>query len=423
MKVTRFTFIAIVVWQSLLSAQQFDIEAKPISYSATPANNPVSNLVNSLKAKEIKLEYDRDKGYLTPLLAALDIPVESQSLVFSRTSMQVEHISRRNPRAIYFNDDVYLGWVRGSSLVEISTADPELGAVFYTVDMKPWSPKIERANYSCLGCHLSTLSQGVPGHTVRSVFPSHDGNLDLKRKSFITDHKSPISERWGGWYVTGQHGDMTHMGNAVLRDNHLVTEQSFNRMDLQSEFEIDDWLTPHSDIVAQMVLQHQTQMHNIFTRAAFSVRQLLYEDELADAAGTANKTKDAELERQFVIAKFAKEVVDYMLFCDEAKLTSAITGSSSYSQVFTKRGPHDDQGRTLRDFDLQTRMFKYPCSYLIYSPAFDALPKPLRSEVIEQLKEVLQGRNTAEEYGHLSESMRRDILEILSATKQDFRLP
>jgi hypothetical protein len=422
MKAILLCFLAIMTWQLPLLGQQLDIEAPPISYSETADHNPVSDLVKKLKAKEVKLAYERDKGYLRDLLQYLDIPVESQSLVFSKTSLQVEHISRRNPRAIYFNDDVYVGWVRGSSLVEISTADANLGAVFYTFDMKPWSPKIERANYSCLGCHLSTLTQGVPGHTVRSVFPSHDGNLDLRRKSFTTDHKSPFAERWGGWYVTGQHGAMTHMGNATLRDEVLDTQRSLNRMDLQSEFDTDEWLTPDSDIVAQMVLQHQTQMHNVFTRTAFAVRRMDHEIASAAAISPAGSSQaTSEQEFQYFVSKLAKEVVDYLLFCGEAELTSAIVGSSSYAEVFAARGPRDERGHSLREFDLQTRLFKYPCSYLIYSPAFDSLPEKLKSQVIARLKAVLGGEDESAEYDHLTPAMRQDILEILVATKADFK--
>src|SRR5690606_34679598 len=154
----------------------------------------------------------------------------SQTLVFSKTSMQVRYISRRNPRAIYFNDDTYLGWINGSSVVEISTYDPHLGAAFYTVDMAPWRPKFERAGYDCLACHVTSMTGGVPGHTVRSVLPQFDGSVDSQKESFISSDTSPFSQRWGGWYVTGLHGEMTHMGNAYLRGGVLDTSRSSNRM-------------------------------------------------------------------------------------------------------------------------------------------------------------------------------------------------
>ncbi len=258
-----------------------DIEEAPFHYSETEGDNRVSRLIEKLKAKEIKLEYSREHGYLRSLLQALEISESSQALVFSKTSLQVRYISRRNPRAIYFNDDTYLGWVNGSSLMEISTADPKLGTAFYTVDMMPWRAKIEQAYYDCLGCHATSMTQGVPGHTVRSVKPMIDGSVDAQAESFITDDRSPFSQRWGGWYVTGLHGDMPHRGNAFLRSGTLDTRDNGNRLNLRDEFDTLNYLSPYSDIVALMVLEHQSQLHNSMTRADFFVRQLQH-----DAAGT-----------------------------------------------------------------------------------------------------------------------------------------
>ena len=391
-----------------------DIEAPPLNYLATKDNNRVSRLVEQLQSKELSLEHTREHGYLPSLLAALDIPQSSQVLVFSKTSLQVQHISRRNPRAIYFNDDTYVAWVRGSSLLEISTADPKLGVAFYTVNMRPRTVKVERENYDCLGCHATSMTQGVPGHTVRSVYPDYNGKVNFREKSFLTDHSSPFSERWGGWYVTGLHGDMEHLGNAVLRGGKLDTSDNSNWMSLQREFDVDSYLSPHSDIVALMVLEHQTQMHNTMTKADFTVRKWLYE-RAADAV-----SEEAEQEWPIQLAQIAKEVVDQMLYCDEAPLTSEVKGSADFADEFSSRGPVDRSGRSLRQFDLQTRMFKYPCSYLIYSDAFDSLQTPLRDEIDRQLHAVLTGENQAPEYAHLDATTRSEILSILLATKPSF---
>jgi hypothetical protein len=329
----------------------------------------VTALIEQVQSGEVKLEYESGTGYLRSLLKELEIPVSSQALVFSKTSMQVRYISPRNPRAIYFNDDVYVGWVRGSPLMEISTSDPNLGAAFYTVNMTPRDASIKRANYDCLACHTTTLTQGVPGHTVRSVSPMVDGTMDAQRPSFVTDHTSPFSERWGGWYVTGRGGDMEHMGNAFLRHGRLETNDNANRMNLRDEFSTIDWLSPYSDIVALMVLEHQTQMHNTFTRANFSVRRAIYDHNVTygiEDSGTDHPVLiDAENELQAIIAQAAKEVVDFMLFVNEAPLTSEVKGSIVFADEFSKRGPIDSRGRSLRDFDLKKRLFQYPCSYLI----------------------------------------------------------
>ena len=397
-----------------------DIEEAPFKYSETPADNRVSRLIEKLESKTLELQYTQENGYLRSILKALEIPESSQTLVFSKTSMQVRYISRRNPRAIYFNDDTYVGWVRGSSLIEISTADPKLGAAFYTVDMMPWRPKMKQSYYDCLACHATSMTQGIPGHTVRSVFPEVDGSINSQKESFITDHTSPFSERWGGWYVTGRHGDMHHMGNSFLRGGRLETRDNGNRLSLWDDFDTQDYLAPYSDIVALMVLEHQTQMHNAMTRADFSIRQLLYEQKQREQPSDAAPNVESEAEWNAQVQLIAKEVVDQLLFCNETKLTAEVTGSVIFATDFTSNGPRDSQGRSLRDFDLKTRMFKYPCSYLIYSPSFDVLQKPLRIEICRQLHAILSATETSDDYPHLDARTRSDILAILRETKPAF---
>lgn len=396
-----------------------DIEAPPFEYSETTPDNRVEQLIADLKAKKISLDYTTENGYLRSILKTLEIPESSQTLVFSKTSMQVQYISRRNPRAIYFNDDTYVGWVRGSSLMEISTFDPKLGTAFYTVDMMPWRAKIEQAYYDCLACHATSMTKGVPGHTVRSVHPQVDGSVSTERESFITDHSSPISQRWGGWYVTGRHGEMPHMGNTFLRGGQLDTRQNGNRISLWDDFDTRDYLSPYSDIVALMVLEHQTQMHNTFTRADFEVRKLIHEREGSVKSGAGDSTGESvgDAEWDAEIQLIAGRVVRCMLFSDEAELSSEIKGSVIFSEEFRQRGPKDRQGRSLRDFDLQSRLFKFPCSYLIYSRAFDSLQDPLRHAVSKQLIAVLAGEDQADDYSHLDSQTRSEILSILRETK------
>ncbi|MGB7342753.1 MAG: hypothetical protein WBD20_00925 [Pirellulaceae bacterium] len=383
-----------------------DIEEPPIEYLDTKDQNVVTRLIDRIESGGLQLEYDRNHGYLKSVLNELNISESSQVLVFSKTSMQVRYISRRNPRAIYFNDDTYVGWVRGSAIMEISTSDPKLGAAFYTVEMKPWKADVQRADYDCLSCHATSMTQGIPGHTVRSVMPNVDGSVDSQLQSYITDHSSPFAERWGGWYVTGRHGDMQHMGNAVMRGGKLNTSGTSNLLSVRDEFESFDWLTPYSDIVSLMVLEHQTQMHNAFTRADFTVRKHRHD-------------RVDEKELAALIQQAAQPVIEYMLFCDETPLTQAVKGSVVFATEFAERGPADDQKRSLRDFDLATRLFRYPCSYLIYSTAFDSLDASLRQEIYRQLAIVLTGKNDSSKFKHLDETMRETIVEILRATKSD----
>ena len=385
-----------------------DLESEPLQYSKTQPSNRISKLMEDLAKGKIPWKYEDEKEYLKALLEHLNISESSQVLVFSKTSMQVQHISPRNPRAIYFNDDTYVGWIYGSSLVEISTNDPKLGAAFYTLRMTSSALRFRQETYQCLGCHATTMTKGVPGHTVRSGFPNYDGIFDVKREAFVTDESSDFKERWGGWYVTGDHGDLRHMGNAYLRSGTLDTLRNGNRQSLDEFFATSNYLTPHSDIQALMVLEHQTQMHNTFTRADFSVRSILHEHADQD-----------ESERAFQLRMIAKDVVDRLLFCKEFALSTPITGSSEFAQSFVARGPADSNDRSLREFDMRTRMFKYPLSYLVYSEAFDALQPVLRIEVCQQLRQILDGENQTSEYSHLTKELRQKIREIVLATKPD----
>ncbi len=416
LQLRRTSRIGLLLWLLFFSSQvrgqfQVDLDKSPFNYLETEADNRVSRLVAKLESKELELRYTREHGYLRSLLAALDISESSQTLVFSKTSMQVQHISRKNPRAIYFNDDTYVGWINGSPLIEVSTADPKLGTAFYTFEMSPRKPAIKRAGYDCLGCHATSLTQGVPGHVVRSVFPTYDGNISVQKEAFVTGHTSPFAKRWGGWFVTGQHGEMQHMGNSFVRGGQLDTEKNGNRSDLDLEFNTKHYLSPNSDIVALMVLEHQTQMHNTITHAEFSIRQLLHERSKQEA------TADEDKELQVQVRTLAKSVVDCLLFSNEFQLTSEVSGVEDFVVQFANRGPKDSRGRSLRDFDLKTRMFKYPCSYLIYSDAFDTLEPLLRSEIYRQLLLVLSSENRSDDYKHLDESTRNNILAILVETK------
>lgn len=394
---------------------QIDIEEPPIDYSKTQDDNLVTRLKARLESGKTTLKPDAHFGFLRPILKELDVSVTSQGLVFSKTSLQVEHIATRNPRAIYFNDDVYVGWVRGSNLIELSVSDAKLGAVFYSAEQRGSRLKIRRRDYDCLACHATSMTQGVPGHTVRSVFPRHDGSFDFRRKSFVTDHKSPFKERWGGWYVTGQHGDMLHMGNAVLSGTNLRTTDNANLEDLRDRIFTLDWLSSYSDIVALMVLEHQTQMHNTLTKNNFIVRRTLYEHQQLEPAKAEAERKELEL----TIDNAAKSIVEYMLFLNETPLTSEIKPSTRFTTVFARRGPDDKQQRSLRTFNLQTRLFEYPCSYMIYSDAFATLEPALRNRVYNRLWTTLNAKAGSDEFAHLSNELRAAIRQIIRETVGD----
>lgn len=408
---------------AVATASGQDIERDPINYSVGTPRNAVSRLQERLNSGEAKLDHEEEHGYLRSVLRALDIPESSQVLVFSKTSLQRDRISPSTPRAIYFNDEVMIGFCLRGGVMEISAADESLGTAFYTLDQEPGvKPAPQRQTESCLVCHSSSANQGIPGHLVRSLFVDRDGQPLLANGSFRTDHTSPLSERWGGWYVTGTSGRQTHMGNVISpgRKGREGADGSggVNLLDLKGRFTVGSYLTPHSDIVALMVLEHQVGMLNRLARAALETRMALhYEQEMNRALGRpAGETSESARSR---IRGVGEDVVRYMLFGAEAGLVDPVKGTSPFASEFAARGPRDAKGRSLRDFDLKTRLFRYPCSYLIYSRAFDSLPRDVKDLVYKGLWETLGGRSGGKDDPRLAPNDREAILDILRETKPD----
>jgi hypothetical protein len=357
------------------------------------------------------------------LLRHLQVPESSQVLVFSKTSLQRDRISPKTPRAIYFNDEVMVGFTLRGQMLEISAADEAVGTAYYTLEQERVSrPSPERQTESCLVCHGASANDESPGHLVRSLYADRRGQPLLSKGSFRTDHSSPFEERWGGWYVTGTSGSQKHLGNLICeegqRPEDIDNAQGVNVVDLKDRFTTAMYPTPHSDIVALMVLEHQVGMLNKIARASLETRMALhYQREMNKALERPIDEPSESAWRR--IRSVGDKVVESLLFSDEIRLTDRVEGTSPFASEFAERGPRDHLGRSLRDFDLRTRMFRYPCSYLIYSRAFDSLPAEVKEYVYQELWDVLGGRETGKEFAHLTEEDRRAILEILRETKPD----
>jgi hypothetical protein len=416
---------ALVTFSLLLQpcARAGDIEREPICYSKAPADNVVSRLQQRLDSGKTTLVHEQRLGYLRSLLKEFQVPESSQMLVFSKTSLQRERIAPRSPRALYFNDDVYIGFCQSGTVLEIGAIDPRLGTVFYTLDQEAADkPRLTRQGDNCLICHASSQNQGFPGQLVRSLYCDKAGLPVPSFGSHRTDHTSPLEERWGGWYVTGTSGSQKHLGNLIVHDKgqpgDIDNAAGCNVTDLRSRCNTAGYLTGHSDIVALMVLEHQAEMHNLITRAGFQTRMALYEEaELNKALGRPADYRSESIANRIRYA--GEPVVKYLLFSGEAKLSEPIKGTSGFAEEFAQRGPRDDKGRSLRQFDLRHRLFVYPCSYVIYSAAFDALPKSVKDHVLLRLWEVLSSKDQSPDFAHLGDSDRKAIREILLATKRD----
>lgn len=422
------SIVSIVVSKDVLSGDDF--ENPPVSYYDSPSRDRVAILWGDIQAGKVRLVADEHGSYLSSVLELLDIPVSSQCLVFSKTSLQINYISPRKPRAIYFNDDCYVGTVQGSNIIELTAIDNQLGSVFYTLELPsqhleeaPDSPTIIRDRGQCLSCHATTRTERVPGVLVRSVFSDKAGRPRSGSSSYVSDHRSPFLQRWGGWYVTGTHGSMRHMGNvfAVDRDDPqgLDMESGANLNTLPTEVSRSGYLSDESDIVALMVLEHQTRVHNLITRANYETRQATHLDKaMNQALGRAEDYVSDSTKRR--IAAVGEELVRALLFADEFQLTDTVVGSRAFTDDFLSLGPADTQGRSLRDFDLSKYLFKNRCSYLVLSTHFDSLPEPVMQFVKERMTEVLVDGDDIPKGVVLDDLQRTTIVSMLQELKPNW---
>jgi hypothetical protein len=358
------------------------------SASALAGMDRVAELGRQIEEGTVKVRFDADGGYLPWLLEALDIPAESQMLVFSKTSVQSIRIGPNTPRMVFFNDSAAVGTVKGGA-IELVAQDPERGMMFYLLDQNPsryreWAAKANPVSPfsqrpDCMNCHLSKTS-GLPQLRIRSVVTAPNGVLPDRLGGRETDGRTPFSQLWGGWYVTGA-SEAPHMGNTVWNERgqpiHIEPPGS-------------------SDIAALMVFEHQTRMMNLIAQAGAEWRK-------TDSAGDR-----------------VNELVDSLLFIDEAPLPGRVKAAASgFREKFGGRGPRDSKGRSLRDLDLERRLMRYPCSYMIYTEAFDALPAQVKEAVYRRMWRILAGEATEAKYEDLAPGDRRAVLEILRETKKD----
>jgi hypothetical protein len=432
-----------------------DVTVIVARYKQATPDDAITRLQRRIDDGKVTLAYDPDRGYLPAVLKALHIPTSSQVLVFSKTSVQKELISPQRPRAIYFNDDTYIGYVPTGRSLEVATQDPKLGSVYFVVLQRPRAkPKFFRSVDACMECHSGAVAGRFPGNLMRSVTTDAEGTPDPTAPNIQTTDATPLSRRWGGWYVTGTHGNQRHLGNLIAERpgeaSPLNIEWGANVTDLHRFFDTSLYLSPHSDIVALMVLEHQTFLQNLITQAGYEtnealnapteagsgtslgpqatqppIRQddpkprLIREGQSVDK-GPDHPEPGARESLQSRIGLACEPLVRAMLFSGETRLTAPIVGTSGFAEQFGTHGPFDRKHRSLRQLDLKRRLLRYPCSYTIYSEAFDALPVPAKDYVFKRLWQILSGQDHSPEFAHLSVADRKAVREILLETKPAF---
>ena len=381
-----------------------------IEYPDRQTNDAVAELARKVEDGTVQLRFDKDSGFLLSVLEALHVPVETQSMLFSKTSLQSHYISPTNPRALFYTDEVSVGFIRGAPLLELSAFDPQQAVVFYAIDQRQAGrPEIIRHD-SCLSCHLSNKTLGVPGLLLRSVGSGTEGETLTQFGDYTSDHRSPFEQRWGGWFITGRTGANRHMGNTLLAANGAASTAGFPATlpSLEGRFDPTGYPWRYSDVAAVLVLNHQGQMTNLLTRVGWETRIALHQ---------AMKNPQDRESAERLIAADARELVDYILFVDEARFAGKFESTTDFQMKFAAGAPRDKRGRSLKQLDLERRLLRYPCSYMIYSRAFDALPSAAKDAIYERLWAVLSGTDKARKYSKLSPDDRAAIVSILLDTK------
>jgi len=377
-------------------------EHPAIQYAVRPAIDRVAKLSEAIARGRV-LQRDARTGYLLPVLNALGVPVESQLLVFSKTGLQRALIGPQRPRALFFDESVAVGYVQGAPVVELAAHDPQQGVMFYTIDQSAASPIITRRT-NCLTCHVSASTLDVPGMLARSTAVGDDGNVLPQLGSNDVDHQTPHPDRWGGYFVTSEqaptgYNQRAHAGNITFSGRGNTSNQVFVDW-INGSAETHGYLSASSHIVALMVFDHQMHAINLITRLNWESR-----------AGGSEAT----------IRRLEDELANYLLFIGEVPPSAAATPNASFAKRLEAKAPKDHLGRSCAQLDATNRLMRLPCSYMIYSEAFDGLPPTVKQVVYQRMLDVLSSEAPrALGIARATADDRRAVLEILRETKSDF---
>lgn len=385
-----------------------DLEAPEHDYWNRTPRDPFTRMKDDLEQGRLPLDESSEKAYLESLLRVLKIPASSQMLVYSTTSLQLRLISPRTPRAVYFNDDIYLGYVQGGR-IEIVSIDPELGAIFYIFDIpKAGERPVADRSRRCMNCHADEDTRDVPGIAIKSVIPGPTGGSLESYRRGLTGHEIPLADRFGGWHVTGDGTIDKHWGNLTGS----FTPQGIATTPLPPGERFDWSIYPvaTSDVLAHLIFEHQAGFANRVAEVHYRLRSAL-----ARGKGQLNGPDRAYMERQ------VEDLTRYLLFADEAELPAGgIPGDPAYRAAFAETRRAASDGESLRDLDLKTRLLRNRCSYLIYSDQFQSLPEGFRRRVYERMGRALALSPADRDFAHLEPEEKTRIRRILEETLPDW---
>ncbi len=380
-----------------------DLTSPAHQYWTRPLNDPFSKLIPDFKSGKIKLNTQNQLSFVTSLLKALNIPASSQMLVFSTTSLQLSKISPRNPRALYFTEDLYLGYIPGGK-IEIISIDPQLGGIFYIFEIPRGekTPQPQRAK-RCMNCHADTDTRHVPGLVIKSVIPGPNGGSLNSFRREQTGHQIPLEDRFGGWHLTDADPIKKHWGNLI---GQLSPAGLKKQIILPGQlFDFNNYPNDRSDLLPQLLHEHQVGFINRVVEAGYKYRSYLHTDKSQLSPAHAKE-----------IEQITSDLTRYLLFADEAKLPPGINGDPQFKQDFRAKRQTLASGESLKDLDLGRHLFKYRCSYMIYSNAFQGLPKKFKQQIYQKLDQALNTQNPAPDYSYLPSAEKRIIKKLLQNT-------
>lgn len=384
-----------------------DFRSAPHSYLDAQPKDRFAELLARAQKGDVKIDTSSDKAFLSSVLGALNIPVSSQIMVFSASSLQSEIINPRNPRALYFNEDTYVGWVPGG-LIEIIAADPQMGPMFYVFNrLRPGGPvpDVQRSQ-KCMNCHAGNATRRLPGLIAESLLVSRAGSsLETYRRD-VQGHQIPLEDRFGGWHLTGEHhlpstrANMMGVPSGGKTEKVPVPPGQFSDLSLH--------LLPTSDILPHLIHEHQIGFENRLVYAIYTLRQLKHEGK-----GMLDAAAKAEIEER------AQELARYIMFADEAKFPAqGMIGDAAYTQDFLRDRKATKAGLSLKDLDMKTHIFKHRCSFMLYTDTWREAPKELKERVYYHMAGYLREQPDAQ-HAHLAPGERRAIRDILKETVAD----
>ena len=384
-----------------------DIDAPPHLYRQHTPSDRFTRIKDDLESGRIALDRTSEKAFVVSLLHVLNVPASSQMLVFSTPSLQLRFISPSNPRALFFTDDVYVGFIPGGR-VEIVSLDPELGAIFSIFDIpRDTQPvRIERSE-RCMNCHAAADTGFVPGLLMKSVIPGPAGGSLTAYRIEQTGHGIPFDQRFGGWYVTGNPPIAGNLANFIGRFSEgVLTKQA---IEPGTRFDFARYPVATSDVLPQLLLEHQAGFVNRVVEASYRARTALHA-----SGGALSREQADELDAQ------ARIVTRYVLFADEVALPpDGVVGDEVFKKDFLVAQRNAANGGALREFDLRTRLFKRRCSYMVYSVVFAGLPPPMKQRIFKRLGEALSVEKPDAEYAYLPQDEKLAIRAVLKSTLTD----